>query len=296
MAIAHEFEYMKPGTLREAVKTLARYGTRARVLAGGTDLVTLIAENMATPDAVVDIKGVPGLNKIEFKNGVLSIGALVTFSDLRDSPVIAKKFPVIREMTGWLASVGIRNRATMVGNLCSAVPCCDSGPILLVYDAAVLVTGAAGKRKVPLRDWFLGPRKTVLKRGEIATGVAVPLPKKKHAACFVKLRRYEGEDLAQASVTVLALAGNSYRISFGSVAPRPIRGERIEALLEGRALSDDLIQETVRLVPEEIAPITDIRASKEYRMHMVGVMLERGLRAAVARLAGTGPAYGTSLI
>ena len=296
MAIAHEFEYMKPGTLREAVKTLARYGTRARVLAGGTDLVTLIAENVATPDAVVDIKGIPGLDKIEFKNGVLSIGALVTFSDLRDSPVIAKKFPVIWEMTGWLASVGIRNRATMVGNICSAVPCCDSGPVLLVYDAAVLVTGPSGKRKVPLCDWFLGPRRTVLKRGEIATGVAVPLPKKKHAACFVKLRRYEGEDLAQASVTVLALAGNSYRISFGSVAPRPIRGEKIEALLEGQALADDLIQKAVRLVPEEIAPITDIRASKEYRMHMSGVMLERGLRAAVARLAGTGPAYGTSLI
>jgi carbon-monoxide dehydrogenase medium subunit len=296
MAIAHEFEYMKPGTLREAVKTLARYGTRARVLAGGTDLVTLIAENVATPDAVVDIKGIPGLDKIEFKNGVLSIGALVTFSDLRDSPVIAKKFPVIWEMTGWLASVGIRNRATMVGNICSAVPCCDSGPVLLVYDAAVLVTGPTGKRKVPLGDWFLGPRKTVLKRGEIATGVAVPLPKKKHAACFVKLRRYEGEDLAQASVTVLALAGNSYRISFGSVAPRPIRGEKIEALLEGHALSESLLQEAVRLARREIAPITDIRATKEYRTHMVGVMLERGLRAAVARLSGTGPAYGTSLI
>jgi carbon-monoxide dehydrogenase medium subunit len=296
MAIAHEFEYVKPGTLREAVKTLARYGTRARVLAGGTDLVTLIAENMVTPDAVVDIKSIPGLNKIEFKNGVLSIGALVTFSDLRDSPVVAKKFPVIREMTGWVASVGIRNRATMVGNICSAVPCCDSGPILLVYDAAVLVTGPSGKRKVPLCDWFLGPRKTVLKRGEIATGVAVLLPKKKHAACFVKLRRYEGEDLAQASVTVLALAGNSYRISFGSVAPRPIRGEKIEALLEGQTLSDSLIQEAVRLVPEEIAPITDIRATKEYRTHMVGVMLERGLGAAVARLAGAGPAYGTSMI
>jgi carbon-monoxide dehydrogenase medium subunit len=296
MAIAHEFDYVKPGTLREAVKTLARYGTRARVLAGGTDLITLIAENMATPDAVVDIKGVPGLDKIEFKNGVLTIGALVTFSDLRDSPAIAKKFPVIHEMTGWVASVGIRNRATMVGNICSAVPCCDSGPILLVYDAAVLVTGPTGKRKVQLRDWFLGPRKTVLKRGEIATGVTVALPKKKHGACFVKLRRYEGEDLAQASVTVLALAGNSYRISFGSVAPRPIRGERIEALLNGQALSDSLIQEAVRLVPGEIAPITDIRASKEYRMHMVGVMLERGLRAAVQRITGSGPAYGTSLI
>jgi carbon-monoxide dehydrogenase medium subunit len=296
MAIAHQFDYLKPGNLREAVKTLARYGSRAQILAGGTDLIGLISDDKLKPEIVVDIKGVRNLDKIEFKNGVLTIGALVTFSDLRDSPMIAKKFPVIREMTGWLASVGIRNRATMVGNLCSAVPCCDSGPILQVYDAAILVAGPAGKRKVPLNEWFIGPRKTVLKRGEIATSVAVPLPKKKHGACFVKLRRYEGEDLAQASVTVLALAGNSYRVSFGAVAPRPIRGERIEALLEGRELTDDLIQQAVRLVPGEIAPITDIRATKEYRTHMVGVMLERGLRAAVARLAGTGPEYGTSLI
>jgi len=296
MAIAHQFAYLKPRTLREAVRILARYGNRARALAGGTDLVGLISDGMVAPETVVDLKGIPGLGRIEFKNGVLSIGALVTFSDLRDSPIIAKKFPVIREMTGWLASVGIRNRATMVGNLCSAVPCCDSGAVLLVYDAVVQVTGPGGKRRVPLRDWFLGPRKTVLKRGEVATGVTVPLPKQKHGACFVKLRRYEGEDLAQASVTVLALAGNSYRISFGSVAPRPIAGERIEALLEGQAISDELIQKAVRLVPEEITPITDIRATKEYRLQMVGVMLERGLRAAVARLTGTGPDYGTSLI
>jgi len=296
MAIAHEFEYLKPGTLKDAVKTLGRYGSRACVLAGGTDLVGLISDGVVAPEAVVDIKGIPGLDRVEFRDGTLSIGALVSFSDLRDAAVIAKKFPVLGEMAGWVASVGIRNRATVVGNLCSAVPCCDSGALLLAYDAVVHVTGPAGKRRVPLQQWFLGPRKTVLKRGEIATAVTVPLPGQKHAACFVKLRRYEGEDLAQASVTVLVLDGNKYRISFGSVAPRPIRGEKIESLLDGRTLSDDLIQQAVELVPQEISPITDIRATREYRMHMVGVMLERGLRAAVARLAGSGPAYGTSLI
>ena len=296
MAITHEFDYQKPGTLREAVRTLGRYGTRARVLAGGTDLVGLISDGMAVPETVVDIKGIAGLDRIESKTNVLSIGALVAFSDLLHSPVVAKKFPVIAEMAGWVASVGIRNRATMVGNLCSAVPCCDSGAVLLVYDAVVHVAGPAGKRNVPLQEWFVGPRQTVLKRGEIATGVDVPRPKKKHGACFIKLRRYEGEDLAQASVTVLALAGNRYRVSFGAVAPRPIAAQRIEALLEGQPLSDELIRKAVQLVPQEISPITDIRATKEYRAHMIGVMLERGLRAAVARLAGAGPAYGASLI
>ena len=165
-----------------------------------------------------------------------------------------------------------------------------------MYDADVLVAGPKGKRQVALCDWFTGPRKTVLKKGEIATGVSVPLPKARHAACFVKLRRYKGEDLAQASVTVMALAGNRYRISFGSVAPTPVRGTRIEKLLNGKPLTEDGIRKAVALVPKEIAPITDIRSTKEYRMHMVGVMLERGLRAAAGRLEGKGPEYGVELI
>jgi CO/xanthine dehydrogenase FAD-binding subunit len=295
MAIAHQFAYLKPRTVSEAIKTLARYGNRALVLAGGTDIIPLIADDVLHPQALVDIKGIPRLNAIEFRNEVLTIGALATFSDLRDSAVVAQKYPVFREMAGWVASTAIRNRATMVGNICSAVPCCDSGPVLMVYEASVLLAGPAGKRKLPLREWFLGPRKTALKKGEIVTGIAVRLPRKKHAGCFVKLGRYRGEDLAQASVTVLALADHQYRVAFGSVAPAPVRGHRIEALLAGKALTDSLLAEAVKLVPQEIAPITDIRASKEYRAHMCGVMLERGMKAAVSRLRDAGPAYGTRL-
>lgn len=296
MAIAHQFEYMKPRRLNEAVKTLARYGNRAQLLAGGTDLIGLIADDAVKPDLVIDLKGLGGLSQIELKNGHLTIGALVTFSDLRQSPIIARKLPVIREMTEWVASVGIRNRATMVGNICSAVPCCDSGPILLIYDATVLVSGPVRNRKIPIGEWFTGPRKTALRRGEIVTGLRLPLPKKKHAACFVKLKRYDGCDLAQASAAVLTLAGNSYRVAFGSVAPSPIRAPKIEAHLEGKAISDTLLEEAVALVPEEIAPITDIRATREYRARMIGVMLRRGLRAAASRLEGDGPEYGSSVI
>jgi carbon-monoxide dehydrogenase medium subunit len=296
MAIAHQFEYVKPRSLAEVVNTLARHGRRAQLLAGGTDLIGLIGDDALKPDVVIDLKGLSGLDQIELKNGILHIGALVTFSDLKNSGIIAKKFPVIREMTGWVASIGIRNRATMVGNICSAVPCCDSGPILLIYDAVVLVTGPAGKRRIPIGDWFVGPRKTVLKRGEMVTGLALPLPKKKHAACFVKLKRYEGGDLAQASVAILALVGNRYRIAFGAVAPQPIRGKKIEVLLEGKGLSKSLVDEVLRLVAEEISPITDIRATRDYRSLMVCVMLKRGLEAALSRLQGHGPEYGISVI
>jgi CO/xanthine dehydrogenase FAD-binding subunit len=296
MAIAHEFEYLKPATLAEATRTLAKYGPRAQVLAGGTDLVSLIAEDAAKPAVVVDIKGIRGLGGVALKGNALAVGALATFTDLHESPIVRRKFPVIREMTGWVASRGIRNRATMVGNICSAVPCCDSGPILLVYEADVLVQGKTGGRTVAVEDWFVGPRRTSIRKGELAVGVRIPCPREKHAACFVKQRRYQGEDLAQSSVTAMLLHGHRWRIAFGSVAPTPVRGRKIEKLLEGKKLTDALIRDAVKLVPQEIAPITDIRSSKEYRLHMVGVMLERGLRAAAARFEGAGPDYGTSLI
>lgn len=296
MAIAHEFQYVKPRTLREAAAFLARRGTKTRLLAGGTDLITLIADGAVQPDWVLDIKGIRELKGLELRGNKLWVGARATFTDVLEDAALRKRYPLFPEMAQWVASNGVRNRATLIGNICSAVPCCDTGPILLVYEATVVVQGPRGKRNIPIEKWFVGPRKTALKPNEIALGAEVAPPKEKHAGCFVKLRRYKGEDLAQASVTVMALAGNRYRVAFGSVAPTPVRGRKIEKLLEGKPLSDDLIQDAVALLPQEIAPITDIRATREYRMHMVGVMLDRGLRAAVSRLAGQGPAYGVEVI
>ena len=149
---------------------------------------------------------------------------------------------------------------------------------------------------LPAHQWFKGNRLTDLKPGEILTTISIPLPAETHAGCYVKLGRYNGEDLAQASVLALCLPGNRYRVAFGSVAPVPIRAKRIEALLNGNPLNDELIDAAKELVPEEIKPITDIRASKEYRMHMSQVMLGRALTAAADRLNGHGPEYGTWLI
>jgi CO/xanthine dehydrogenase FAD-binding subunit len=296
MAIAHAFQYVKPRTLREAMALLSRRGPRTRLLAGGTDLITLMADGAVLPDWVMDIKGIRELKGLELRGNKVWIGARATFTDVLENEALRKRFPLFSEMAQWVASNGVRNRATLIGNICSAVPCCDTGPVLLIYEADVFVQGPRGKRKIPIEAWFTGPRKTALKPGEIALGAEVAAPREKHAGCFVKLRRYKGEDLAQASVTVMALAGRRFRVAFGSVAPTPVRGRKIEALLEGKDLSDDLIQDAVALLPQEISPITDIRASREYRMHMVGVMLERGLRAAASRLAGGGPALGVELI
>ena len=295
MAITHQFEYAKPKSLDQALALLSKHASYA-ILSGGTDLVDMLKENVVQPEVVIDIKGLGALNKISFEKNTLQIGAGVTFADLIESDNVQKKFPVIVELAKTVASVGIRNRATVVGNICSAVPCMDSGPLLCAYDANILVAGRRGKRNIPTAEWFVAPRKTSLKKGEIVTGVALPLPAVKHAGCWVKLGRYTGEDLAQVSLLILALADGTFRISFGAVAPVPVRAKKIEKLLNGQTITPALVEKAKQLIEEEIRPISDVRASKEYRMHMAKVMFERGLDAAIKRLNGNGPDYGTSVI
>lgn len=296
MPIAQEFDYYKPKNLSEALGLLSMYNGKACVLAGGTDLLVWLKEGLLAPEVLVDLKGVPGLDALEIKNGFLHIGALVTFTGLLESEHVRRKFPLLWEAAKVTASAGIRNRATLAGNVCSAVPSLDGGPPLLVYEALVVVFGPEGKREIPISEWFVGPKKTVLKEGELVTGISLPVPSVKNGACYVRLGRYEGEDLAQVCVGILAMAGDKYRIAFGAVGPVPKRASRIEALLNGKKLNERLISKARELVPAEISPITDIRASQEYRLHMAKVMLERGLRAAVARLSGKGPRRGERLI
>jgi CO/xanthine dehydrogenase FAD-binding subunit len=295
MAILQEFEYHKPTTVSVAMQLLAKY-RHAQILAGGTDLINNLKTEFVQPDAIIDIKGIKTLQGITFKNNILSIGALATFSDIIDSKHIQSKFPVIIDVAKAVASTGIRNRATMVGNICSAVACGDSCPLVVAYNARIIVQGKTGKHKIPAADWFKGNKLTVLKKNELVLAIEFPLPAKKHAGCFVKLRRYSGEDLAQASVLVLALPENQYRVAFGSVNPIPIRAKEVENILNGHNPTPALIDKIKQLIPSIIRPITDIRATKEYREHMVPIMFDRGLNAAISRFNGDGPEHGCNLI
>jgi len=297
MAIVQEFTYLKPGTLDEVVRCLTELKDPA-ILAGGTDLVAELKAGVASPGTVIDIKGVPGLTGLTYDESTrtLDIGALVTFSQLILSELVREKFPLISEMARTVASKAVRNRATMMGNICSAVPCMDSGPVLMVYDARLTITGPQGTRTLPVSQWFKGPRQTAIQKGELVTSITVPLPAETHGGCYVKLGRYKGEDLAQASAAIMVMEGHRYRVAFGSVAPTPVRAAQIEALMKGKTPDDDLLNAATELIPKEIKPISDVRASKEYRMHMCKIMFTRGLRAAAARMKNTGPDYGTALI
>jgi carbon-monoxide dehydrogenase medium subunit len=293
MPIAHEFDYLKPASLEDAVAVLAKRGEGAQVLAGGTDVVALLRDGAIAPEVVVDIKGIAGLADIRLAGERLFIGPLVTFTDLIESELIRESFPLFYEMAVKVASKGIRNRATVVGNICSAVPSCDAGPVVLVYDAQVLILGPEGERAVHIDEWFTGPKKTDLQSGELVVGLEMPSSAQACGGSYVKLGRYRGEDLAQASVAVLVSPDYEYRVAFGAVGPVPVRAKKLEAAIKGEEPTEEMFAVARKFIARETSPITDIRATAEYRTHMLEVMLERGIRAAVARLNGDGPEYGT---
>ena len=294
MVIAHEFDYRRPASLAEAIGILSEYPGSVRVLAGGTDLVAWLRDDAVAPDVLVDIKDVPGLRDITVGDDALSIGSLITFTELIESDLVRERAPLLVEMAETVASTGIRNRATMVGNICSAVPSCDAGPALLAYETTVHLAGPAGERSVDINSWFVGLRETALTEDEVVTRVDIKL--RQHGGVYVKLMRYAGEDLAQAAVGIVVYPENEYRVAFGAVAPTPFRSTRIEDALRGKPLDKALVADVVAMVSDEISPITDMRASAEYRTRMTEVMLERGLWEAAKRFAGTGSDYGARLI
>ena len=296
MSIACEFDYAKPASLKEALALLVRPAPGGTVpLAGGTDLVAWLRDGAVSPGGLVDLKGLGELRGIRRKAGKLWLGANTTFAEIIESPLVRRHAPILAEAAGMVASVGVRNRATVGGNICSAVPCCDSGPALLVHEAKIHVATRRGAKSIPATKWFLGPRRTALAKGEIVTGFSLPLAR--HAGAFAKLKRYRGEDLAQASVAVRVDAQGVWRVAYGSVAPTPIRGPKVERLLRGEKKPDAvLLKKAVALAEAEVAPITDIRSSQVYRRLMVGVMLKRAVRLAAARLAGRGADYGINIL
>ncbi len=290
------FEYFKPSTIKEAVELKSKYGEAARFLLGGTDLVIAMDGGALNPDVVIDLKGIEELKVLEEKDGKLHIGANVPFVKLINSELVKDKFPSLWEASRLVASVSVRNRATVVGNICNAVPSAESSSPLMIRDAVVVTYGNEGRREIPISEFFVGPRKTSLKTDEVVTAVEVKIPETKFAECYVKLGRYEGEDLAQVGVSTYVDEEKNYRISFAAVGPVPVRAKEAEEFLKGKELTEEVLDKAKELALKAISPISDIRASKEYRYHMAGVMLTRALKASVSRLNNGTPKYGAKLI
>ena len=277
MPISHNFNYEKPKTIKEALQLLEKENDKAKILAGGTDLVVQLKEDILTPELLIDTKAISELNELKITDKELFIGANVTFSQIIETEFVKEKLPALWKASTTVASVGVRNRATIVGNICSAVPSLDSAPALLIYEAEVKVANLQGERTISIDKWFVAPKKTSLKNNELVLGISIKIPKGNTKSKYEKHGRYSGEDLAQAGVAVLIDENQKYKVAFCAVGPIPKRAYSIEKFLDGKKINELVISEAQKLVKNEISPITDIRATKKYRSEMIKAMLAKCL-------------------
>ena len=277
------FEYERPGTVDEALSLLGEYRGEARVLAGGTDLIpALRRREIPKPGRVIDLKGIPGLDAVSFgPSSGLNLGPLATISAVARSPIIAGRFSALSQAALSMASPQVRNRGTIAGNICMAVPSADSAPALLALNASVTLKGPAGERVVPIDLFFTGPRKTIMGDDELLSGIEIPEPAASSRSVYLKLSPRHSMDLAVVGVAAWGQIENGIckevRIALGAVAPTPIRAPGAEAILRGRPVTRELIDEAARNALAQCSPVDDHRASQEYRCDMVYVMTRRAL-------------------
>jgi aerobic carbon-monoxide dehydrogenase medium subunit len=276
------FDYFEPRTLNEAVALLGRYGGTANVLAGGTDLLVEIKEQIRKPDHVINIKKIPGMDRLSFDPAIgLRFGSLVTAREIETSPDVRRDYRGLAQAASEVGSIQVRNRATIVGNICRASPSADTLPPLIADGAVVTVFGPSGQRRVALKNFFLGPGKTVLQPDEIVTAVDVPAVAPRSASIYIKHGRRKAMELATVGVAVsLTLDGtvcSRIRIVLGAVAPTPIRAKKAEAVVQGRTLNEGLIDRAAEAAMEESRPISNLRGSAAYRREMVRVLTARAI-------------------
>ena len=274
------FDYHRPKTLAEAWR-LAALETETRFVAGGTDVMVRIREGKIAPRALVSLTDIAELTQVVVGSPIV-LGAGVRVSDLEADPALARVLPVLGRAAGFLGSIQIRNVATLGGNLCNASPCADLAPPLLVHEARVRIASATGTRELPLSDFFVGPRASVLEAGEILAAVIVDAPPQDVRATFLKHGRVR-MDIALASVAVLLeLDGRQCtkaRVAAGSLGPCPLRLVATEQALSGQTLDDTTLARARETACNEVRPISDVRAGADYRRHLAGALLERGIRS-----------------
>lgn len=280
-------ELFRPTRKEDAVALLAEHGKRAKVLAGGTDLVVLMRASKVRPEVLVSLNRVGELRRLSFhpKEG-LRIGALVTHAELMENKYVRRHYPVLVETARAIAGPPVRNAASVAGNLCHAAPSADFAPPLLALDASVALFGPGGERTLPLSRFFKAPNQTALKRGEILAEIRVPAPARGSAACYCKLGVRSAMEIAMvgvaASMTLKNGACRDVRVALGAVAPTPFLAGSAAKAVEGKAPSAEVFARAGEAAAAESKPITDIRASAEYRRKMVAVLTRRAL----ARAAG----------
>ena len=278
-----KFEYLSPETIDEALALIARYRKKAKLMAGGTDLVPkLKRRTIPVPEYIIDLKKIPSLDYINYKKGRgLKIGALATINDIAKSALIREKFPILFQAAESMASPQVRHRGTIAGNICNAVPSADTAPALLALEASTKLLSKKGERIVKLADFFKGPSETVIKPDEMLVEIEIPDLPAGSLGKYSKLSPRRAMDLAVVGVAVVILLNNGLisdiRIALGAVSPTPLRVSAAEEILLEKKPDAKLIEQAADIAATCCVPITDHRASAEYRADMVRVLTKRAL-------------------
>lgn len=288
------FELLVARDSHHALALLAERGPSVTVLAGGTDLLVELKSAPRAPRAVLDISRAEDLKGIALTGEGLRIGALVTHTEILRSPLIRDLAPALADAARTIGAVQTRNCGTLGGNLVSGVPSMDSGPALFALEALATLIGGAGRRQVPLAEFFLGPRKTVLGMGELLAEIVIPRGNLGKPAAFRKFGLRKGQALALVNVAASSWIDRERhvyiapRIALGAVAPAIMRATQAESFLEGRAIAPEAAAEAGRIAAAETSPISDFRASARYRRDLVAVLTRRALEDVVARAGAAG--------
>jgi carbon-monoxide dehydrogenase medium subunit len=278
-----DFEYHKPTSLDEVLGMLRQYGDEAKLMGGGVGLIAFMKERLMSPAHVIDVKEVKELKRLDNTPGkALSIGAAVTLAELLEGGVLKKDFAVLHEALARVADPMIRRRATLVGNLCEAIPWVDSPPALIALDASVAIVGPEGKRTVPVGSFIRGPVDIDLSPSEIVTAVEIPHAKGVESA-FEKFTG--GSEFSLASVAVaLSNSGRNRRakVVYGAVNSTPVRSADVEdAIRDG--ITPGSIRRASDIASEKVDCVDDVLASGAYRKHLLRVITTKVLRRMMNR-------------
>jgi CO/xanthine dehydrogenase FAD-binding subunit len=282
------FDYIKPASPADVTRLLLKHAGDARMFMGGTDVFVRMRDGFITPKFLIDVKRLPGMTAIKFaKRAGLTIGAGADMNSIARHPAVAEHYPLLVQAIESVASYQLRTRATMGGNLCNASPAADTAPAALVLGANLVLRGRRGERVVPIEEFFLGPGKTALKPGEFLLRIEIPPPPKDAVGAYLKLGRNTYGDLSIVGVAVLgypdkrAKSGYTFRIALASVAPTPIRVPKAEAILSATPITPEAIERAATAAMDTAQPISDVRASAEYRKAMVKTLTRRAIERVV---------------
>lgn len=276
----NRFELMRPQNLEEALSMKASYPCTP--IAGGTDLLVKIKQKMLAPQQVMDLTGLKELSQIKETGDRLCIGALATHTEIMENPLVQKYAPLLVEGCNTIGSPQIRNRGTIGGNIITASPAADTVPPLVCLNARVILSSTGGQREMSLEDFITGPGETQLAQDELLVKIVIDKMKPEEKYVYRKLGQRKALAISIASLALRLEIDESKRctkaaVAFGAVSPVIKRATNLENYLSGQVLTDEVIQEVVEMAKQSCDPITDIRASKEYRKNMCGSLLWESL-------------------